>query len=86
MNIQLVESLVQIIQSLSPEEQKLLKSQLEQIEEKKDNWEEVLEEIEASKQKDLSVRQGKKIEISITEIIHQMREERDQQLLEAWQS
>nr|WP_199309567.1 hypothetical protein [Synechocystis sp. FACHB-383] len=82
----MVESLVQIIQSLSPEEQKLLKSQLEQIEEKKDNWEEVLEEIEASKQKDLSVRQGKKIEISITEIIHQMREERDQQLLEAWQS
>ncbi|QUS59418.1 hypothetical protein IQE94_10610 [Synechocystis sp. PCC 7339] len=86
MNIQLVESLVQIIQSLSPEEQKLLKSQLEQIEEKKDNWEEVLEEIEASKQKDLSVRQGKKIELSITEIIHQMREERDQQLLETWQS
>ncbi|MBE9193911.1 MULTISPECIES: hypothetical protein [Synechocystis] len=86
MNIQLVESLVQIIQSLSLEEQKLLKSQLEQIEEKKDNWEEVLEEIEASKQKDLSVRQGKKIELSITEIIHQMREERDQQLLETWQS
>jgi hypothetical protein len=37
MNIQLVESLVQIIQSLSPEEQQLLKSQLEQVEPSNDN-------------------------------------------------
>lgn len=37
MNIQLVESLVQIIQGLSPEERKLLKSQLEQVEPSNDN-------------------------------------------------
>ncbi len=37
MNIQLVESLVQIIQSLSPEEQQLLKNQVEQVEPSNDN-------------------------------------------------
>lgn len=83
MNIQLIESLVKIIQSLSPEEQQLLQNQLGNN--NNTNWEDVLEEIESSRRKDCAVRNGKDIELPIEEIIHQMREERDQQLLKAWQ-
>ncbi|QHU99956.1 hypothetical protein [Synechocystis sp. CACIAM 05] len=80
MNTQLVESLVQIIQSLSPEEQQLLQASLEQ---KNSNWQEVLGKIEANRQKIYASRQGKPFDISMDEIVEEMREERTQDILQA---
>ncbi|UOO13179.1 MULTISPECIES: hypothetical protein [unclassified Synechocystis] len=80
MNTQLVESLVQIIQSLSPEEQKLLETHLA---EKNSNWQEVLGKIETNRQEIYASRQGKPFDLSIDEIIEEMREERTQDVLQA---
>jgi hypothetical protein len=78
MNTQLVDTLVQIIQSLSQEERVLLDEKL-----KKPNWRETLERIEKLRSQ-ISVRRGAKpFDPPIEEIIHQMREERDQQILSA---
>ncbi|MBE9203587.1 hypothetical protein IQ218_09165 [Synechocystis salina LEGE 06099] len=79
MNIQLVESLVQIIKSLSPEEQQLLQASLEQ---KNSDWQKVLEKIETNRQEIYASRQEKSFDVPMDKIIEEMREERDQQLLE----
>ena len=79
MNTKLVESLVQVINSLSEEEKNLLQEKLQP----ELNWEATLERIEARRRK-IHVRTGEKpFKPSVTEIIHQMREERDKQLMQA---
>ena len=79
MNTKLVESLVQVINSLSEEEKKLLEEKLKP----QSDWEETLERIEARRKKIHARTDGKPFEPSVTEIIHQMREERDEQLMQA---
>ena len=79
MNTKLVESLVEVINSLSEEEKKLLKEKLKP----ESNWEETLERIEARRKKIHARTGGKPFKPSVTEIIHQMREERDEQLMQA---
>ncbi len=78
MNIQLVESLVKVINSLSLEERNLLQSKLQQT----SDWQETRSRI-IKRAKIISVRnQGKPLSPSVTEIIHQMREHRDEQLMQ----
>ncbi|NJK58215.1 MAG: hypothetical protein HC939_20680 [Pleurocapsa sp. SU_5_0] len=79
MNTKLVESLVQVINSLSSEEKKLLEEKLKP----QSDWEETLERIQARRKKIHARRGGKPFKPSVTEIIHQMREERDEQLMQA---
>lgn len=79
MNTKLVESLVQVINSLSEEEKNLLQEKLQH----KEDWEETLERIEARRKTIHARTGGKPFEPSVTEIIHQMREERDEQLMQA---
>jgi len=78
MNIQLVESLVNAIKSLSLEEQELLGKKLKDH----PSWEIALERIDATRKAIYERRQGNPFETDVTEIIHQMREERDRQLME----
>ena len=78
MNIQLVESLVNAIKSLSLEEQELLGKKLKDH----PSWEIALERIDATRKAIYERRQGNPFETDVTEIIHQMREERNQQLIE----
>lgn len=79
MNIQLVESLVEIINSLSTEERQLLEEKLTH----KSDWETIRFRILKRSQAIYERRGGKPFDPSIDEIIHQMREERNQQLMEA---
>ena len=65
-------------QSLSLEEQELLGKKLKDH----PSWEIALERIDATRKAIYERRQGKPFETDVTEIIHQMREERDQQLME----
>lgn len=78
MNVQLVESLVNAIKSLTLEEQELLEKKLQEHL----SWETGLERIEVNRKAIYERRQGQPFETDVTEIIHQMREERDQQLME----
>lgn len=78
MNIQLVESLVNAIKSLSLEEQELLGKKLKDH----PSWEIALERIDATRKAIYERRQGNPFETDVTEIIHQMREERNRQLIE----
>lgn len=78
MNIQLVESLVNAIKSLSLEEQELLGKKLKDH----PSWEIALERIDATRKAIYERRQGKPFKTDVTEIIHQMREERNRQLIE----
>ncbi|HEY9705236.1 MAG TPA: hypothetical protein V6C58_22550 [Allocoleopsis sp.] len=77
MNTQLIESLAQIILSLSEEEKTLLTGKLNQ----KKDWETQLNKIEELRQK---IHQNRNIninEISVDDIFEQMREDRYQQFL-----
>jgi len=81
-NVQLVESLVKIIDSLSTEERRVLESHLN----RKRNWEASKQRLTELHQQITARRGGKPLDISAdetAEMIHQMREERDQQILEA---
>ena len=79
MNTKLVESLAQVINSLSSEERNLLQEKLQP----QSSWEEQRSRI-IKRGKIISDRnQGKPLSPSVTEIIHQMREERDEQLMQA---
>lgn len=78
MNTKLVESLVEVINSLSQEEKNLLQEKLQP----ESNWEETLKRIEARRKKIHARTGGKPFKPSVTEIIHQMREERDEQLMQ----
>ncbi len=79
MNTQLVESLVQVINSLSEEERNFLREKMQT----QSDWEKQRGRI-IERAKIISDRnQGKPLSPSVTEIIHQMREERDEQLMQA---
>ena len=77
MNVPLVESLVQVILPLSPEERDLLEERLH----RKTDWRETLQKIEEHAAKVSDRRGGKPIEPPPEEIIRQMREERTEQLM-----
>ncbi|AFY31079.1 hypothetical protein [Calothrix sp. PCC 7507] len=77
MNIQLVESLAQIIKALSPEEQELLNQKLAP----QSNWQNLRTRILANAQAIQQRRSGQYFEIDIDEIIYKMREDRDQELI-----
>ena len=79
MNTQLVESLIQVINSLSPEERNLLNEKLQ----RQSDWETMRSRI-IKRGKIISQRnQDQPLSPSVSEIIHQMREERDEQLMSA---
>ena len=79
MNTKLVESLVQVINSLSEEEKNLLQEKLQP----ESNWEQQRSRIMNRAKKIHARRGGKPFMPSVTEIIHQMRQERDEQLMQA---
>ena len=79
MNTQLVESLIQVINSLSPGERNLLNEKLQ----RQSDWETMRSRI-IKRGKIISQRnQDQPPSPSVSEIIHQMREERDEQLMSA---
>ena len=77
MNIQLVESLANAIQALSPEERELLNEKLTD----RSNWQNLRPKIFTNAQAIEQRLGGKPFEPDIDEIIAQMREERDEQLM-----
>ncbi|MCC5637509.1 hypothetical protein LC593_16995 [Nostoc sp. CHAB 5844] len=77
MNIQLVESLVNAINALSIEERELLNQKLTH----KSHWQNLRPKILANAQAIQQRLSGQPFEPDIDQIIHQMREERDQQLI-----
>jgi CHASE3 domain sensor protein len=79
MNTQLIESLVQVINSLSSEEKNLLQEKLQ----RQEDWEKQRSRIIERAKKIHARRGGKPFKPSVTEIIHQMRDERDEQLMQA---
>lgn len=82
MNHQLVNSLVQIIESLTSEERQLLEARLD----RKKNWEFSKERLTQLHAQITARRGGKPLHLStedIVEQIHQMREERTQQIMDA---
>ena len=79
MNTQLVESLVQVINSLSEAEKNLLQEKLQ----RQSDWEQQRSRIIERAKKIHARRGGQPFKPSVTEIIHQMREERDEQLMQA---
>ena len=79
MNVPLVDSLVQVILALSPEERTLLEEKLH----RKTNWRETLERIDKLQAQIKADRGGKPLDLPVDEIIHQMREERTEELMRA---
>ena len=82
MNTKLVDSLVQIIQSLTSEEKNLLEEKLHS----RNKWEIQRKKLQEIHAQILARRGGKPLNISseeISELIHQMRDERTQQIMEA---
>lgn len=79
MNVQLVESLANVIQALSPEERELLNEKLIH----QCHWQSLRSKILSNAQAIQQRRGGQPIEPGIDEIIAQMREERDEQLMTA---
>jgi hypothetical protein len=80
MNAQLVKTLAQIIQTLSEEEQILLESELQP----QQDWETTKKQILERNQKIYQQREGKTLEPSIDDIFYQMREERSEELMQAF--
>jgi hypothetical protein len=79
MNTQLVESIAQLIDSLSSEEKSLLASKLYLSNE---NWEAVFLELQENWQKIKDFQQSQLFSLSIEDMVHQMREERTQELID----
>jgi beta-glucosidase-like glycosyl hydrolase len=79
MNVPLVESLVQVILSLSPEERALLEERLHC----KTNWRKTLQQIDKLQAQIKVDRGGKPLDLPVDEIIHQMREEGTEELMRA---
>lgn len=79
MNVPLVESLVQVILALSPEERALLEERLH----RKTNWRETLEQIKDHKAAIHAITGGKSFDPAVDEVIRQMREERTEELMRA---
>jgi hypothetical protein len=82
MNTKLVESLVQIIESITPEEQTILEEKL-QAKKQKPTWQENQQKLRELQKKVFERRGGKPLEPSPEEIIHQIREERTEQIMMA---
>ncbi|MDF5719194.1 MAG: hypothetical protein PUP91_01610 [Rhizonema sp. PD37] len=80
MNIQLVESLANAIKALSSEERELLNQKLTY----QSNWQNLRSTILANAQAIQQRRIGQSFEPDIDEIVHQMREERDRELMASW--
>ncbi|MBD2179648.1 hypothetical protein H6S82_03710 [Planktothrix sp. FACHB-1355] len=78
MNAKLVETLAQIIETLSKEERTLLEEKL-----KKPDRREVMKQIEEHRAEISARRGGKPISPPVEDIIHQMREERTEQIMSA---
>lgn len=94
MNTKLVESLVEVINSLSEAEKNPLQEKLQRQSDEvasaeassaacDDRWEKQRSRIIERRKKIHARTGGKPFEPSVTEIIHQMREERDEQLMQA---
>jgi CHASE3 domain sensor protein len=79
MNTKLFESLVQVINSLSEEERNFLREKMQP----QSDWEKQRSRIIERAKKISDRNQGKPLSPSVTEIIDQMREERDEQLMQA---
>ena len=82
MNIQLVNSLVQVIESLSDEERQLLEERLS----RKKSWELTRQRLTQLHDQIIARREGDASNLStedVVEQIHQMREERTQQITDA---
>jgi CHASE3 domain sensor protein len=77
MNIQLVESLANAIKALSTEERELLNQKITH----QSNWQNLRTKILADAQAVQQRHHGQVFEPNIDQIIHQMREERDEELL-----
>lgn len=85
MNIQLVESLAQVIQALAPEEQQLLEEKLNRRRKGPpaagDDRQATYKRIKALRSDIFARRGNQQLEPSAAELIQQMREERTEQLL-----
>lgn len=85
MNIQLVESLAQVIQALAPEEQQLLEEKLNRRRKSPpaagDDRQTTYKRIKALRADIFARRGNQQLEPSTAELIQQMREERTEQLL-----
>ena len=81
-NTKLVESLVQIIESLYPEEQTLLSEKLQTTEIQQNQLENYKKLLEL-RVNIFGQREGKSLEPETEEIIYQMRKERSEQLMQA---
>ena len=79
MNVPLVDSLVQVILALSPEERTLREERLH----RKTNWRDTLQQIDNLQAQIKADRGGKPLDLPVDEIIHQMREERTEELMRA---
>jgi hypothetical protein len=77
-NTQLVETLAQIINALTLEEKALLKQKMD-----RPNWEEEYQKLVGVRERILARRGGNPLDMDVSDMIYQMREERTQQLLEA---
>lgn len=79
MNTKLLDSLVQIIESLTSEEQTILEEKL-QAKKNKPNWQENQQKLIELRQKIFERRGGKPFEPPLDYYIQEARDERDQQL------
>ena len=83
MNKLLIESIVQLVNSLPLEERKVVEEKILENKDRRENWREHLKRIDEDRAELYASRGGKPLEPPVDEIIHQMREERTQQLMEA---
>lgn len=79
MNTKLVESLVQIIESLTPEEQTILEEKL-QANKNKPNWQENQQKLRELQKKVFERRKGKPFDPPLDYYIQEGRDERDRQI------
>ncbi len=83
MNKFLIESIVQLVNSLPLEERKIVEEKILENRDRRENWREHLERIDKNRAEIYASRGGKPLEPNVDDIIHEMREERTQQLMEA---
>jgi hypothetical protein len=83
MNKFLIESIVQLVNSLPLEERKIVEQKILENRDRRENWQEHLERIDKDRAEMYARRGGKPLEPPVDDIIHEMREERTQQLMEA---
>lgn len=79
MNISLIDALVQAVLALSIEERVLFQQNLQQHQ---DNWQETTQRLKAFQAKLKAQRSGSLPNIPVEDIIHQMRDDRTEQLMQ----